>query len=65
MIKHAPLSWIATFPIGLKVKQLIEHGTVTTQSGQQLTLHADSLCVHGDNDAGIALIQEINALCQV
>ena len=48
-----------------QVKQLIEHGTVTTQSGQQLTLHADSLCVHGDNDAGIALIQEINALCQV
>lgn len=48
-----------------QVKQLIEHGTVTTRSGQQLTLQADSLCVHGDNDAGIALIQEINALCQV
>ncbi|WOC28793.1 5-oxoprolinase subunit PxpA [Pseudoalteromonas sp. N1230-9] len=48
-----------------QVKQLIEHGTVTTRSGQQLTLQADSLCVHGDNEAGIALIQEINALCQV
>jgi len=47
-----------------QVKQLIEHGTVTTRSGQQLALNADSLCVHGDNEAGIALIQEIKALCQ-
>ncbi len=47
-----------------QVKQLIEHGTVTTRSGQQLALHADSLCVHGDNEAGIALIQNIQALCQ-
>tara|TARA_B100000700_G_scaffold26962_1_gene25831 strand:- start:470 stop:1207 length:738 start_codon:yes stop_codon:yes gene_type:complete len=47
-----------------QVKQLLEHGTVTTRSGQQLALHADSLCVHGDNEAGIALIQEIKALCQ-
>ncbi|MCG9734004.1 5-oxoprolinase subunit PxpA [Pseudoalteromonas shioyasakiensis] len=47
-----------------QVKQLIAHGTVTTRSGQQLALNADSLCVHGDNEAGIALIQEIKALCQ-
>ncbi|WP_217877473.1 5-oxoprolinase subunit PxpA [Pseudoalteromonas shioyasakiensis] len=47
-----------------QVKQLVEHGTVTTRSGQQLALDADSLCVHGDNEAGIALIQEIKALCQ-
>jgi len=47
-----------------QVKQLVAHGTVTTQSGQQLALNADSLCVHGDNEAGIALIQEIKALCQ-
>tara|TARA_B100001063_G_scaffold247228_1_gene291463 strand:+ start:14787 stop:15524 length:738 start_codon:yes stop_codon:yes gene_type:complete len=47
-----------------QVRQLVEHGTVTTRSGQQLALDADSLCVHGDNEAGIALIQEIKALCQ-
>jgi len=47
-----------------QVKQLVAHGTVTTRSGQQLALNADSLCVHGDNEAGIALIQEIKALCQ-
>ncbi len=48
-----------------QVKQLVSAGTVTTQSGQQLTLNADSLCVHGDNAAGVTLIKEIKALCQV
>jgi len=47
-----------------QVKQLVAYGTVTTRSGEQLALNADSLCVHGDNEAGIALIQEIKALCQ-
>lgn len=47
-----------------QVKQLVKSGSVTTQSGQQLTLNADSLCVHGDNAAGITLIKEIKTLCQ-
>ncbi|MBE0379863.1 5-oxoprolinase subunit PxpA [Pseudoalteromonas prydzensis] len=46
-----------------QVKQLLATGCVTTRSGKQLPLHADSLCVHGDNAAGIALIEEIKALC--
>ncbi|MFY8325187.1 5-oxoprolinase subunit PxpA [Pseudoalteromonas sp. ZZD1] len=47
-----------------QVKQLLNDGSVTTQSGNKLTLNADSLCVHGDNADGIALIREIKALCQ-
>lgn len=47
-----------------QVKQLLDDGSVTTQSGKKLTLNADSLCVHGDNADGIALISEIKALCQ-
>ncbi|MBE0455973.1 5-oxoprolinase subunit PxpA [Pseudoalteromonas prydzensis] len=47
-----------------QVKQLLNDGSVTTQSGNKLTLNADSLCVHGDNADGIALISEIKALCQ-
>ncbi len=47
-----------------QVKQLLNTGSVTTQSGKKLTLNADSLCVHGDNADGIALISEIKALCQ-
>ena len=46
-----------------QIKQLLATGCVTTRSGKQLPLHADSICVHGDNAAGIALIEEIKALC--
>ena len=45
-----------------QVKQLIAAGTITSATGVVLNLKVDSLCVHGDNDAGIAAIHEIRAL---
>ena len=45
-----------------QVVQLQEHGTVTTVSGHQLALQADSLCVHGDNMAGVNAIEKIRQL---
>lgn len=42
-----------------QVEQLANTGTITTVSGKVLTLHADTLCVHGDNAEGIAAIQAI------
>ena len=45
-----------------QVKQLTEQGTVTTASGKQLVLVVDSLCVHGDNLAGVQAISEIQQL---
>lgn len=45
-----------------QVKQLAESGTVTTQGGIRLRLDADSLCVHGDNPAGVQAIAEIRQL---
>lgn len=48
-----------------QVKQLLSDGTVTTRSGSILNLKANSLCVHGDNAAGIALIKEIKSLCEL
>lgn len=45
-----------------QVKQIAEQGTVTTVSGKQLVLKADSLCVHGDNLAGVKAISEIKQL---
>ena len=45
-----------------QVKQLSEHGTVTTISGKVLKLSVDSLCVHGDNIAGVQAICEIKEL---
>ena len=45
-----------------QVNQLIADGTITSANGKVLELQVDSLCVHGDNDAGIAAIHEIRAL---
>lgn len=45
-----------------QVKQLSEQGTVTTLSGKVLKLNVDSICVHGDNIAGVQALGEIKAL---
>ncbi|MEH6470979.1 MAG: 5-oxoprolinase subunit PxpA [Halopseudomonas sp.] len=45
-----------------QVKQLAEAGSVTTISGNTLTLEVDSLCVHGDNPEGVKAIADIRAL---
>lgn len=45
-----------------QVKQLCETGTVTSVSGNRLTLTVDTLCVHGDNPEGVDAIREIRAL---
>ena len=45
-----------------QVRQLVTDGTITTVSGRTLTLHVDTLCVHGDNAQGVAAIQDIRAL---
>ena len=47
-----------------QVTQLLSDGSVTTRSDKKLTLNAHSLCVHGDNADGIALIKDIKALCE-
>lgn len=45
-----------------QVKQLSETGTVTTKSGKEIELHANTLCVHGDNIEGVKAIEEIRQL---
>ncbi len=45
-----------------QVEQLCNQGTVTTVSGNTIKLQADTLCVHGDNEAGVQAIQEIREL---
>ena len=42
-----------------QVEQICRDGTVTSVSGNTLKLVPDTLCVHGDNEAGIAAIIEI------
>ncbi len=45
-----------------QVEQICREGTVTTVSGHQLELRPDTLCVHGDNEEGIAAIIEIRQI---
>ena len=42
-----------------QVEQICNQGTVTSVSGDTLELKPDTLCVHGDNEEGIAAIIEI------
>ncbi len=42
-----------------QVEQICKYGTVTSVSGNTLNLTPDTLCVHGDNEEGIAAIVEI------
>jgi 5-oxoprolinase (ATP-hydrolysing) subunit A len=45
-----------------QVEQICREGTVTSVSGHTLELKPDTLCVHGDNDEGVAAIKEIRQL---
>ncbi len=45
-----------------QVRQLQEHGTVTSAGGHTLSLSADTLCVHGDNIDGVRAIESIRAI---
>jgi UPF0271 protein len=47
-----------------QVKQLKEQGTITSVNGKQLNIKADSLCVHGDNLAGVNAIADIKQLIE-
>ena len=45
-----------------QVRQLKDKGTVTTVSGDEIPVQADTLCVHGDNIEGVQAIEAIRAL---
>jgi UPF0271 protein len=45
-----------------QVEQICREGTVTSVSGHTLELKPDTLCVHGDNDEGVAAIKEIRQI---
>ena len=45
-----------------QVEQICHKGTVTTVSGHHIELKPDTLCVHGDNEEGVAAIRDIRAI---
>jgi UPF0271 protein len=47
-----------------QTRLLVKEGVVRTVSGQRLELQVQSLCVHGDNPAGIRLIPAIREILE-
>ncbi len=45
-----------------QVQSLLQTGTVKSSIGEPVNIHADTLCVHGDNPAALALTQSIRVL---
>jgi len=45
-----------------QTRLLVKEGVVRTVSGQRLELQVQSLCVHGDNPAGVRLIPAIREI---
>ncbi|GLO63636.1 UPF0271 protein [Vibrio sp. MACH09] len=39
--------------------QIAKYSSVTTISGQKLAIQADTICIHGDNDASIAVVRKL------
>ena len=48
-----------------QVSQLSQQGSLTTISGKQLKLEANSLCVHGDNPQAVSEIAQIRAILEL
>lgn len=45
-----------------QVQQLLQSGTVQSDTKQSVAISADTLCVHGDNPQAVALVQSIRQL---
>lgn len=42
-----------------RVLKMVQEGRVTAKDGTEIELHADTVCVHGDNPAAVALVKNI------
>ncbi|MEN6387936.1 MAG: 5-oxoprolinase subunit PxpA [Candidatus Cryosericum sp.] len=45
--------------IAARVISMVTNGTVETAQGQTVHVHADSVCVHGDNPAALAILKVV------
>ena len=45
-----------------QVRQLLADGTVTTESGRQLPLEVDTLCVHGDSTGAVEMVKTFRTM---
>lgn len=46
----------------IRARLLFDEGKIETISGKKLQLKADTICVHGDNEAAVELIRSLHKL---
>lgn len=46
-----------------QVQQIVERGTVTSLSGKEIPIIADTLCIHGDGAHAAVLAERLSCLC--
>lgn len=63
MSRKDPQALLNAEEIIQQATRLMTSGDVICASGEKITLQADSLCVHGDNEQAIKVIQELKRLC--
>lgn len=42
-----------------QVMQIANYGSVSTISGKKITIQADTICIHGDNESSIAIVRKL------
>ena len=42
-----------------RVLKMVTEGKVSTKNGEEIELHADTICVHGDNPDAVALVKSV------
>jgi UPF0271 protein len=45
--------------IAIRVIRMVTQGTVETVLGEVVAIHADSICVHGDNPAACRILEKV------
>lgn len=50
--------------IRLRLKSVLETGSVRTIEGETLTLNFQSICVHGDTRGALEIVQAVRAVCE-
>ncbi|SHM97373.1 5-oxoprolinase subunit PxpA [Gracilibacillus kekensis] len=45
-----------------QVESMVEHGMVTSPTGEEIVIKADTICVHGDTEQSLSLVTALNTL---
>lgn len=62
MSRRLPGAVLSEEAASQQVKQLLDEGFVTTESGKKLFLDVDTLCVHGDSPGAVSMVKRFREM---